>query len=347
MSSESPEALLAHSSFVHALASRLVFDRADAEDIAQETWVSYLRSRPDTTRPLKGWFRRVVQNHALQHRRGSGRRDAREQAVARPEGVPSTDEIVERETARRSVIESLVVLREPYRTTILLRFYEDLSPAEVAERLGVPLETVRTRLKRGLALLRERLDARSGGREQWTLALLPLAAPRGASFEVSRQLARGADGAWRAKLAALLGVVLVALFFGRWVLDDTGAVDAARADSADVASAWAKPGPDVAPTPYAVGRLSAAPEPRVQPWRVSVVRDLDQLPLADLEIDVRVAGREAERRRTDEHGRLALAVPVGRGVQLATAGSDEALGGELALAPVETVDDEGAIEARD
>ncbi|MCC6405927.1 MAG: sigma-70 family RNA polymerase sigma factor [Planctomycetes bacterium] len=347
MSSESPEALLAHSSFVHALASRLVFDREDAEDVAQDTWVSYLRSRPDASRPLEGWFRRVVQNHALQHRRGSGRRDAREQAVARPEGLPSTDEIVERENARRAVIDALVALREPYRATILLRFYEDLSPAEVAERLGVPLETVRTRLKRGLALLRERLDARSGGREQWTLALLPLALPRGASLEVSRQLARGADGAWRAKLAALLGVVLVALFFGRWLLDDAGAVDAASADSTVVASPSALSGPDVAQAATGFERLSVAPEPRVQPWRVSVVRDLDGLPLAELDVDVRIAGREAERRRTDEFGRLAFAVPVGRGVLLATAGSDAALGGELALAPLEAADVDGALEARE
>src|SRR5262245_56384112 len=112
---DSADALLAHSNFVRALASRLVFDRDDAEDVAQETLVSYRRARPDGARPLQGWFRRVVKNHVLQRSRGAGRRGARERAVARPEVTPATDEIVERENARRAVIDALVELREPYR----------------------------------------------------------------------------------------------------------------------------------------------------------------------------------------------------------------------------------------
>ena len=48
-------------------------------------------------------------------------------------------------------------LDEPYQTTMLLRFFEDLPPRVVAERMGVPVETVRTRTKRACETLRARL----------------------------------------------------------------------------------------------------------------------------------------------------------------------------------------------
>ncbi|MCK6446838.1 MAG: sigma-70 family RNA polymerase sigma factor [Planctomycetes bacterium] len=334
MDSGSPEALLAHSSFVHSLASRLVFDRDEAEDVAQDAWVSFLRTRPDASRPLQGWFRRVVQNHALQRRRGAGRRGAREQAVARPEGLPSTEEIVERENARRAVIDALVALREPYRTTILLRFYDDLPPAKVAERLGVPLETVRTRLKRGLALLRERLDSSAGGREQWTFALLPLALPREGGAVVARELARGAERAWRAKLAALLGVVLVAFFFARWWFGADAAVAMAEFTPNEATSAVEPLAEQVAAPPFEpepARTASVVAEP-TETWHVTVLDDVARAPLVGLPVRVRIAGLEALERASDERGRIELAVPYGRSVALETSGSRLALGGRLDVA---------------
>ncbi len=168
--------LLEHSEFLAALSARLVSSGADAEDLLQETWLSALRHPPADAGAVRAWLAKVVRNHARQQHRSRRRRAAREQWVARDEGLPSTDDIVARENARRAVVDSLSELAEPYRSTLLLRFYEDLPPRDVAARLGVPVETVRTRLKRGLALLRENLDRRNGGdRSAWTSALLPLA----------------------------------------------------------------------------------------------------------------------------------------------------------------------------
>jgi RNA polymerase sigma-70 factor (ECF subfamily) len=64
---------------------------------------------------------------------------------------------------RRRLVAALLALEEPYRAALLLRYFEDLSVPEVALRLGVPLETARTRLRRGLARLRERLDQERRG----------------------------------------------------------------------------------------------------------------------------------------------------------------------------------------
>ena len=60
-----------------------------------------------------------------------------------------------------------------HRDALVLRYHDDLPPRDVARRLGVPLDTARSRLRRGLELLRTRLDAAYGGdRRAWGAALL-------------------------------------------------------------------------------------------------------------------------------------------------------------------------------
>ena len=138
------------------------------------------------------------------------RRQAREED-ADERGVPSPDGILAREETRRHVIEAVLGLEEPYRATILLLYYENLPPRRVAERLSVPLPTVKARRQRGLEKLRTRLDARYGGeRRDSCLALVPLAGlhPGGTAF-VSPSLA----GVWtmlaNTKAVALVAVLLV------------------------------------------------------------------------------------------------------------------------------------------
>ena len=88
-------------------------------------------------------------------------------------------EAVQRAEVHRRLVEAVFALAEPYRTTILLRYFEDLPPREVARRMEAPVETVRTRVSRGLEILRRRLEG-AGGRE-WLggLALLAGLGPEG------------------------------------------------------------------------------------------------------------------------------------------------------------------------
>ncbi|MCI0339694.1 MAG: sigma-70 family RNA polymerase sigma factor [Planctomycetales bacterium] len=173
-----PEVLLAHGGFVRGLARSLVRDDDTAADLEQEAWTAALERPPRDPHRWRGWLATVVRNFARQRYRSDRRRESRERAAARPEPVPSTEEILARESARRMVVEAVVGLDEPYRSTIVLRFLEGLPPREVALRQGVPVETVKSRLQRGLAILRERLDGRHGGdRRAWSVALLPLAGP--------------------------------------------------------------------------------------------------------------------------------------------------------------------------
>jgi RNA polymerase sigma factor (sigma-70 family) len=170
-----PEDLLAHDGFLAGLVRTLVFDQERAEDYLQDTW-AYALARPPKAGPgLKSWLATVARNFIRQDRRSRARRRTREIAAARPEDIPGTEEVVAREGARRRVVDAVLTLAEPYRSTIVLRYLEDLPPREIARRQQVPVETVRTRTKRALALLRTRLDEQSGGdRRSWCVALLPL-----------------------------------------------------------------------------------------------------------------------------------------------------------------------------
>lgn len=162
------DVLLTHARFVRAVARGIVADAHAAEDVAQDTFVAAVLHPPAGGAP-RGWLARVARRFALNRGRGERRRVLREAATVPPPPAPSPEEILERERVRRAVVEAVVSLPEPYRTPVLLRYFEELVPRAIAERLGCPLETVRTRLKRAQALLRERLareagpDARSFG----------------------------------------------------------------------------------------------------------------------------------------------------------------------------------------
>jgi RNA polymerase sigma-70 factor (ECF subfamily) len=186
-----PQILLAHESFVRALARTLLADEDRADDAVQETWLAALASPPRAAAAndvggVRAWLSRVVRNFVRQQQRASARRARRERIASRGEAIPSAREIVEIESARRRLVDAVLALDEPCRTVILLRFYGDKPPRTIARQLGVPVETVRSRLKRGLRQLRERLGA--GARDDWFHAA-PLLASLRIPFE---EIAAGA-----------------------------------------------------------------------------------------------------------------------------------------------------------
>ncbi len=167
------ELLVEHRSFMRELARRLVMDDHRAEDVVQETCLAALR-RPPRAETLRPWLARVVRNIALNSRRAEGRRDARERSIPPPLDEPSPEDIVARLRTQGLVVAALQDLGEAYRSALYLRFYEELPPREIARRLGIPVETVRSRIRRGLEALRTRLDSEYGGdRGSWCVALVP------------------------------------------------------------------------------------------------------------------------------------------------------------------------------
>ncbi len=178
-----PESLLSHSDFIRRLAWRLLRDEHQVEDVVQDTFVAAIERPPPDESGVRSWLGVVTRNLALKKRRSDTRRRKREETVAaRTVRVPTAQTILEREAVRQRVVTAVLELDEPYRSVVLLRFFESLPPRDIARSLDVPVETVRTRLKRACAQLRERLHAEDGeNRGAWVAMLLPLA--RGAPFQ--------------------------------------------------------------------------------------------------------------------------------------------------------------------
>lgn len=166
-------ALLAQTAWIRALARSLVADVELAEDLVQDAWVAALERPPRADRSVRGWLATVLRNRSSDLGRERGGRARREQAAARDEALPSAHDVVEKAALQRALVGAVLELDEPFRTTVLLRFFEDLPQREIARRMQTTTATVNSRLTRALEKLRDRL-ARGGGRGAWLQALLPL-----------------------------------------------------------------------------------------------------------------------------------------------------------------------------
>jgi len=153
-----PQALLLHAAWIRRLAGRLVAGSL-ADDVAQETLLAACAKPPHEGAELRGWLGTVARRIASRLRWREAQRRLREEAAARREALAPTDELVARAALERSLVDAVLALDEPWRTTVLMRWFDGRPPRAIARELGVPVETVRTRIKRALELLRERLIA--------------------------------------------------------------------------------------------------------------------------------------------------------------------------------------------
>ncbi|MCE9595114.1 MAG: sigma-70 family RNA polymerase sigma factor [Planctomycetes bacterium] len=165
--------LLAQTRWVETLARSLVRDPEAARDLAQSTVLAALDRRVDVRGDGRAWLARVLRNRVRERVRRAALRVEAERRGARTEALPATDELVERAECQRRVVAAVLALDEPHRGTLLLRYFEELSPEEIARRSATPLATVTSRITRAHAKLRERL-ARERGDADWLAALAPL-----------------------------------------------------------------------------------------------------------------------------------------------------------------------------
>lgn len=122
----------------------------------------------DPTRPFRPWFLRIVANLARNDRRARGRRarlDVRAASADAGRAVATPEDIAVGDAERRRVLEALNRLDRDDRLVVALRYFEQLSEAEMAETLDCPPGTVKSRLSRAMARLRTALELEgvSGG----------------------------------------------------------------------------------------------------------------------------------------------------------------------------------------
>lgn len=186
--------ILEQTSWLRSLARQLVRDPHTADDVVQSTIIAALAWEELPREGLRNWLAGVARNMARQISRGERRRDRRHERAAVPEALPSTAEMAEVVETQRTLAASVLDLPEHYRQVVFLRYFEELTPSEIARRLDVPASTVRVRLMRGLDLLRDRLQAEYADADRhWSLYLLPLATPRGSGPGTPAPLAGGAE----------------------------------------------------------------------------------------------------------------------------------------------------------
>jgi RNA polymerase sigma-70 factor, ECF subfamily len=153
-----------HSRLVYSLAVRIVRDQGDAEDIVQEVFSQAWRQagRYEARRGnVIAWLLNLTRSRAIDRLRGrQSRPEAASEsllAIDMPDLALPVDEQLSlegRATRVRAAIEELSVLQ---RVAIELAFYEGLTHVEIAERLELPLGTVKTRIRQGLLKLKDRL----------------------------------------------------------------------------------------------------------------------------------------------------------------------------------------------
>ncbi len=167
--------LLAHRGWMRALARGLVDDEALAEDLVQESLLRAVERPPLRSGALGSWLRTVLGRLAIRAREEGRTRARHELAAARPERSDSTPaEVLERVELQGELVNLVLALEEPYRSSVLLRYFQDWSTREIALRQGVDATTVRWRLRKAIERLRERLDRVHGSRAAWCAALAPL-----------------------------------------------------------------------------------------------------------------------------------------------------------------------------
>ena len=167
--------LLEHKAFLHRLARTLVLNEVDASDLEQETWLAALARPPAHVVAVRAWLGTIARRLAGRSARSLDRRRAREKTVARPEWVEDEEEAVDRRLDAESfLISSLRKLPDGQRVALSMRYADDLTPPEIADRLGVSVGTVKSRLRRGLSALRLQLDGQGQRtRKEWMVAFFP------------------------------------------------------------------------------------------------------------------------------------------------------------------------------
>jgi RNA polymerase sigma-70 factor (ECF subfamily) len=153
-----------HSRLVYSLALRIIRDQGDAEDIVQEVFSQAWRQagRYEARRGnVIAWLLNLTRSRAIDRLRGrQSRPEAASEsllAIDMPDLALPVDEqlsLEARATRVRAAMKELSVLQ---RVAIELAFYEGLTHVEIAERLELPLGTVKTRIRQGLLKLKERL----------------------------------------------------------------------------------------------------------------------------------------------------------------------------------------------
>ncbi len=155
------EAYRRWSRIVHGTALRATGDPEDAADIAQAVFVSAWRGR-QTYRPdagsLPGWLMTITRRRIADHWESRSRQARTQAAVEAVDPMPQASPAdVEQVAAQMVVADEIARLGEPAGRIVRMAFYDDLTHAQIADQLQIPIGTVKSHIRRSLLRLRARM----------------------------------------------------------------------------------------------------------------------------------------------------------------------------------------------
>jgi RNA polymerase sigma-70 factor (ECF subfamily) len=161
------ELYAAHAGLVHSLASRIVGDGGEAEEVVQDVFVYIWQNseRYDAARgSLESWLVTLARSRSIDRLRARASRQRRAEGLAREATAaparasdPLHDALTHEQRARVRV--ALARLPADQRQALEIAYWEGLSHSEIASRLATPLGTIKTRIRQGMLRLRALLDA--------------------------------------------------------------------------------------------------------------------------------------------------------------------------------------------
>jgi RNA polymerase sigma factor (sigma-70 family) len=163
-----------HGDALRTLAAQLLRGPA-IDDALQDLWLAAMRAPPREGTSVGGWLRTVLLHVVSRFRRQRARQLHHEPRAARGVVADDAAAVAAREEAGHRLLAAVGALEPVYRDVVWQRFFEGMAPRAIAACSGVPIATVKSRLQRGLGMLRERLG-------------------------------KDADGDWRAGLATAFGL---------------------------------------------------------------------------------------------------------------------------------------------
>lgn len=154
-----------YASLVYAIALRITGDRQTAEEVMQDVFQNIWQTAGGFRRQIStvaGWIIGISRHRAIdtlrsKRERGRSRELTGIEALPYPSTSSDIEHDMEQRIVREAVRAALADLPSPQRQAIEMAYYGGLTQAEIAERLGEPLGTIKTRLRLGLTKLRELL----------------------------------------------------------------------------------------------------------------------------------------------------------------------------------------------
>lgn len=269
-----------HTAFLRRIALRLA-GRDHADDLVQETLLVGMTRPPREAKSISGWLVGVMRRLFLENRRSDSRRRERERSSVSADSGIDPARVVDHRALLSALTRSMCALAKDQYEVLMLRYFDGLSPTEIAAKLDLPLSNVKRRLDRAMSRMRDEL-----GREEprWRSMIVPFlgiskwaAADLAAATGTAKIGTLGAMAVAKKSMAAALVFLIVGLGIV-WFVESKETSDPSIGGAGIVADGAAA---------TSLPRRSADPSANEAESRVTEPEaSLDPLAAADRDLDI-------------------------------------------------------------